>query len=87
MAFYTLIVAFNGKTYVHQGRFSNLKSFVPLFLKDLPKSALSKDQIQFLCANTYGAEWDQVPNAKHVLRQSIKLDDGDFVVYAIKTPN
>ncbi|TAL37845.1 MAG: hypothetical protein EPN97_04435 [Alphaproteobacteria bacterium] len=90
MPFYTFIISFNNKTYVAQGRYSNIKSFVPGWLNEMPKGdqkTLTKDQRNFLAGCGYREEWIQVPDKKHVWRQTIKLDAGDFVVYAIQTAN
>jgi hypothetical protein len=88
MPLYTYIVVFKGSTYVAQGSYSNYRGFVSSWSGDLPENALpslTPSLKKELLEKAYRGEFVEVPNRKHVWRNSIDLNGSEFVVFAIQT--
>jgi len=88
MPLYTYILAFKGSLYAAQGRHSNFKGFVSSWSTDLPTNALPGLTATLkteLSKKAYRGEFLEVPNRTHVWRNTFKLEDEDFIVYAVQT--
>jgi hypothetical protein len=85
---YTYILTFKGSSYVTQDRRSNLRGFFSHLVDDLPASALPEMNSTLrkeLMQKTSLASFSEVPNRKHVWRNSLEIGGSEFLIYAIQT--
>ncbi len=82
MPLYTYIVTYRSRSHVAQTRRSNFKGFID-WTEVVPD--LGPNRKQELSDGAYRAEFEAVPNRRHVWRASLSLGGHDLTVHVVQT--